>query len=222
MLTNRSELFMLLIYLIGRSWNRMADFGFLRLFCGIIHAASGACFINHISRIPEFSYQNGNIWVTRITLRSWSKPGNNKENRNSPKLSESMTTLLGSDIDEEETTIEMPRSLRDSLRFINKASFDDEQESPCILNLEVSSIVLSTNDFGDISQCTVISELLDGATQFLERQCKDIWEKFIHQPQTARCLVFLVILGLLCKKMVAGYRDSIKCFAQTTLKSVSA
>ncbi|KAI1772246.1 hypothetical protein F4818DRAFT_180300 [Hypoxylon cercidicola] len=189
------------------------------------------CFINHISRFPDFSCQKGNTWVTRITLQSWSKstisPNQYEEKTSRPGISKSTPTRSGftrstgylpnihpqETINEEDLQILLPPLLRESLQCINKDVFWSEQENPGIVSLEVSSIVLSTNGFGDFSQCTIISELLDGKGQkILSQQCKEIWERFIHQPQTARCLVFLAILGLLCQRMADQYREAMEYF----------
>ncbi|XXG96150.1 hypothetical protein Hte_002429 [Hypoxylon texense] len=205
------------------------DFRLLALFSCVIHVDSMDCFINHQSRFPDFSCQKGNTWVTRITLRSWSKseitPEDYRERTNRPGTSKSTATLPGSvrsiehPIDEEDVRILLPLNLRDSLKFINEDAFAKEEQSPGIVNLTVSSIVLSTNGFGDFSQCTIISELLD--QDDVKKRCKNIWEQFIHQPQTARCLTFLAILGLLCQKMADDYRRAMKYFIQTTRIDVS-
>jgi hypothetical protein len=39
--------------------------------------------------------------------------------------------------------------------------------------------------------------------------CK-LWQTFIHQPQTARCLVFFLILGKMCQKITRNYTAAIK------------
>ena len=36
-----------------------------------------------------------------------------------------------------------------------------------------------------------------------------VWQKFIHQPQTGRCLVFLLVAGKLCQKITATYEEVI-------------
>jgi hypothetical protein len=85
-----------------------------------------------------------------------------------------------------------------------------EDANPQCSRLEISSIVLSTNPFGDFSKCTIISELID------EKEMKDIvekarilWQKFIHQPQTGRCLVFLLVVGKLCQEVTKTYEEAI-------------
>lgn len=80
-----------------------------------------------------------------------------------------------------------------------------------MIRLEISSVVLSTNPFGDFSKCTSISELIDKKQMetLVEKHAQIVWQKFIHQPQTGRCLVFLLILGKLCQKVVETYKESI-------------
>ncbi|KAK0702824.1 hypothetical protein B0H67DRAFT_392546 [Lasiosphaeris hirsuta] len=68
------------------------------------------------------------------------------------------------------------------------------------LQLQMSSIVISTNPFGDFSKVTIISDLLsDDDMKEMTRKAKKLWQKFVHQPQTGRCLVFFLILEKLCR-----------------------
>ncbi|KAI2472956.1 hypothetical protein F4781DRAFT_382422, partial [Annulohypoxylon bovei var. microspora] len=199
----------------------------LKLFWRAFHIDSRDCFMNHDTKFPDFSCQTGNTWITRITLRSWAR-GPRDYNPYDPHHfstaqraldSTSSTGFWNSVIHQEkwkdeDAPIEIPDSLKESLRFINEKAFKLEDANPSCVKLKVSSIVLSTNDFGDFSQCTVISELLKGKSRKLGQQCKSLWEGFIHQPQTARCLVFLNILGLLCQQMAVDYRNSMDYFIQ--------
>jgi hypothetical protein len=76
--------------------------------------------------------------------------------------------------------------------------------------LEISSIVISTNPFGDFSKCTIISELIDeDGMEGIVEEARILWQKFIHQPQTGRCLVFLLVLGKLCQKVTKTYEEAI-------------
>ncbi|KAK4121815.1 hypothetical protein N657DRAFT_98270 [Parathielavia appendiculata] len=89
---------------------------------------------------------------------------------------------------------------------------DGEKDLP-IFELKVSSVGISTNEFGDFSKCSVITDLVD-ETDLIELgdTIQDIWDSFIHQPQTGRFLVFAVILGCLCERMAREYRQLIKEF----------
>ena len=85
-----------------------------------------------------------------------------------------------------------------------------------VIELQMSSIILSTNAFGDFSKCTIVSELIDDKKMgHIVIAARKLWQKFIHQPQTARCLVFLLILGEICQKLARDYKEAIK-----VLKSV--
>lgn len=77
--------------------------------------------------------------------------------------------------------------------------------------LDVSSVVISTNSFGDFSKVTVVSELIseDDMKEIVE-SARKLWQKFIHQPQTARCLVFFLLLGEMCQKITLNYNEAIK------------
>jgi hypothetical protein len=87
-----------------------------------------------------------------------------------------------------------------------------QERNPNILKseyfkLQVSSFVLATNSFGDFSKCTIISEEIDGEElKAIANQAQALWQVFAHQPQTARCLVFFLILGQLVRNMIEQYR----------------
>ncbi|KAI0382257.1 hypothetical protein F5Y04DRAFT_51599 [Hypomontagnella monticulosa] len=206
----------------------------LRLFWNVFHMDSRDCFINHDKRFPDFSCQNGSTWIARITLRSWSKrrPGprhglesqhNRPISNNTEKFLESSSSVGFSSSGghsatptEQDAPIRIPETLETALRSMNDDLFNLEEGGLGSVELEVSSVVLSTNNFGDFSQCTVLSDLLNRESQkLLGDQCKDLWEKFIHQPQTARCLVFLTILGILCEHMANDYRIAMDYLIQT-------
>lgn len=89
-----------------------------------------------------------------------------------------------------------------------------QTEKPKQFNLTVSSLVISTNAFGDFSKCTILSETVDDfrLVKFVE-DSHSLWQKFVHQPQTARCLVFLLALGVMCERLAEQYTTAIKAFA---------
>lgn len=79
-----------------------------------------------------------------------------------------------------------------------------------IFKPEVASIILSTNSFGDFSKCTAVAEFIDhGKMNDIAKEARQLWQKFIHQPQTARCLVFFLLLGKICKALTEQYVDAI-------------
>lgn len=80
--------------------------------------------------------------------------------------------------------------------------------------LTVSSIILSTNAFGEFSKCTIISETVDENDLIrLAKDSRQLWLKFVHQPQTARCLVFLLALGMVCCNLAKEYKLAGQHFA---------
>ncbi|KAI0449311.1 hypothetical protein F5B21DRAFT_509283 [Xylaria acuta] len=111
-------------------------------------------------------------------------------------------------------SVQLPAELEDAelLQGVKSAL----TSSRFCVSLFVSSIVLTTNVFGDFSRCTVISEVNDENTKEKEplvaEISNEIWQVFVHQPRTARCLVFLHVLGMLCPKLCKQYRDTITRF----------
>ncbi|KAK0639083.1 hypothetical protein B0T16DRAFT_236584 [Cercophora newfieldiana] len=76
--------------------------------------------------------------------------------------------------------------------------------------LFISSISMVTNRFGDFSKCLIISSIFgDRDVTKVASKAKAVWRKFAHHPQTARCLVFLLVLGALCRKMAKEYDTSV-------------
>ena len=103
----------------------------------------------------------------------------------------------------------LPRNLRQVWGKVK----DVNEET--IFKLEVLSIVLSTNSFGDFSKCTVISGLIgdneiDDKMKSIVEDARKLWQKFIHQPQTARCLVFFLLLGKFCQEITEHYEKAIE------------
>ncbi|KAF2471305.1 uncharacterized protein BDR25DRAFT_368108 [Lindgomyces ingoldianus] len=86
----------------------------------------------------------------------------------------------------------------------------------CCFELRVSSLMLSTNDFGDFSQCFIISELIGyPELKKLGEEGQKLWQRFIHQPQTGRCLVFFLVLGKLCQEIARQYRGAVDVISST-------
>lgn len=92
----------------------------------------------------------------------------------------------------------------------------DNLDEKLIFKPKMSSIVISTNAFGDFSKCTVVTELIgDERMGCIVEEARKLSLMFIHQPQTARCLIFLLLLGNICQKITEHYGKAI-----TTLTSV--
>ncbi len=137
------------------------------------------CFNNHQLRVSRFGlWAKEKTVVVHITLRSWAL-----ENRH-PQFSKV----------KEDEKIYLPDIL---VKLHN---------NPSHMGLKVSSIGMSTNQFGDFSKCSVVTDLLqDKDIKGLGEKAQKIWDGFTHQPQTGRFVVFSVVLGLLCQEIVADY-----------------
>jgi hypothetical protein len=96
-------------------------------------------------------------------------------------------------------------------RKIKKKAVNDVEDENLTFMLEVSSVAISTNAFGDFSKCTIISELIGKEIMdIIAPQARELWQKFIHQPQTARCLVFFLVLGKICERITKDYEAAVQ------------
>jgi hypothetical protein len=173
---------------------------------------------NHILKISRFSCQRRDSWVSRISLRSWSlvekpnDPDNSLRGNGSADPDDPKEDYLHSTDDD---PIFLPPTLTEPLKTVNKSLSKKEEIEPHQVMLKVSSIIISTNGFGDFSKCSVITDLIsDCKLRKLAEVLQELWHKFIHQPQTARCLVFLLILGLLCQEIARRYEDAVNHFVR--------
>jgi hypothetical protein len=133
--------------------------------------------------------------------------------------------IKGSEHDEcsvDDRPIFLPDNLKESLKGFDSYTFEEENEGPSQVELNVSSFVIKTNDFGDFSKCSIISDIIPNPRlRRLGDEARIIWQRFIHQPQTARCLVFLLILGLLCQEMAGRFKEAIRYFVSIIHLNVS-
>ena len=173
----------------------------LELLVYVVHCEAAACLGDHILNLSRFSRQTGDTWVTRITLRSWRVEDDKKVKRNKPSNKPAPNSSKG---------FLLPWNLR---HVWGKKKGDGEKPNvgeDTIFKPEVSSVILSTNAFGDFSKCTVVSELInDEKMKSIVEDARKLWQKFIHQPQTARCLVFLLLLGEFCQVIADHYKTAI-------------
>ena len=88
--------------------------------------------------------------------------------------------------------------------------------------LQASSLMLATNEFGDFSKCCIVSECLNA--QKLEdvgHEIRRLRHRFVHQPQTGRWLVFLLLLGRLSQYIVEQYQYAMYAVSYTLTNDVS-
>jgi hypothetical protein len=80
------------------------------------------------------------------------------------------------------------------------------------LELNSSSVVISTSPFGDFGKCSVLSRAVEEAVHLrLSKIAIEVSNAFIHQPHTARCLIFMLYLGAICDAIALQYEDILKC-----------
>ncbi|RYO92591.1 hypothetical protein DL764_008113 [Monosporascus ibericus] len=169
-------------------------------FIYVFHPESVDCFNSHALKVTRFVCQKRRAWISRITLKNWSRT--DVQQQSGTRIN-SENTRCQTQIDQqgsiEEITI--PKALLKTV--------ENDEDHKLTIELKVSSIVLSTNGFGDFSIGTVISELIPDKTwEKTSKDIRDLWQKFTHQPQTGRCLVFLLLLGVVCEEMASQFRDA--------------
>lgn len=194
-------------------------------------------------KISRFSSQNQDEWITRITITSWQSclgtdiPGivdskNAKNTQISAKAFEGQSKELSSAHSVMDATpINLPTRFHELLT--NERSKKGLVE-PCPAGqahnktksreycLQVSSFVLVTNSFGDFSKCSIISEIInEKGLKSISEKAWTVWRVFAHQPQTARCLVFFLVLGELCLRIATQYRAVIDAVSSTLNLNVS-
>ena len=174
----------------------------LELLVYVVHPEAATCLGDHMLNLSRFSRQTGgDTWVTSITLRSWRVEDDQKVKRDKPSNKPCPGPSEG---------FLLPWNLR---HIWGKRKGDSEKPKvgeDTIFTPEVSSVILSTNAFGDFSKCTVVSELIDNEKmESIVEDARKLWQKFIHQPQTARCLVFLLLLGEFCQVIADHYKTAI-------------
>jgi hypothetical protein len=65
---------------------------------------------------------------------------------------------------------------------------------------------MTTNVLGDFAKCSVISKIIPEHAMYLfAHTATEIWSLFVNQPQTARCLTLLHLLGMICEVISVNY-----------------
>ncbi|KAF7506295.1 hypothetical protein GJ744_011868 [Endocarpon pusillum] len=169
----------------------------------VIHPESTACLRNHILHNPQFLCQKGNTWIASITLRSWLRSDKGAD-------ASATKSMLVPKLPSDDDLISFPEEPTHAKSWYEENRNSNKNQMPDTFRRTISSIILSTNVFGDFSKCTIISEdISEDNLVTLVDASRTVWQKFIHQPQTARCLVFLLALGMMCSKLHCQYTNAI-------------
>jgi len=185
----------------------------LELLVYVVHPESAACLGDHIRDIlnfSRFSSQTGDTWVASITLRGWRVHTEDEINK---ARGVELTDLKRQNSADD---FYLPRNLMQVWENVVGLS---KQTS---FKPEAASIILSTNSFGDFSKCTVVAEFIDPEKMtILATKARKVWQRFIHQPQTGRCLVFFLLLGNMCEALTTQYTEAIKILSDLLIIDVS-
>lgn len=178
----------------------------------VLHPESSTCLGDYALCSSRFTSQIADTWIASITLKSWRSritPG--EKSGRSPAF-------------KDDSSIYPPPHLDDVVKYLAKENpklWQDNLKN-LFLEIEMSSIVISTNAFGDYSKCTIVSELIsDTEMKSILQEAQIIWQKFVHQPQTGRCLVFLLVLDKICQYTTSNYDKAIESLTSVIILDVS-
>jgi len=186
----------------------------VELYKYVIHPEATPCLDNHHLRFTRFFCNKQDTWVAGITLRSWQvvrKAPNSATTLPGPSGPPSgPKTSVSSNTAESSSGESFQSHFPDDRPVKPPDDWEDRLGEVSHFELEVSSIVISTNTFGDFSKCTILSELIQ--QEDMERLVDDarmLWQKFMHQPQTGRCLIVFLVLGRICHIIAENYDQSL-------------
>jgi hypothetical protein len=192
---------------------------------------------NHLVKLSRFLFSNRNEWVARITIIGWigkrtdeetdemlpSLPGKGNETLERLRVPQADMNEQAKSLSNGNESSSLPSSPPSGdyilvpehfKELADKTLANKGVENDLTLTRyvpQLSSIVLTTNEFGDFSKSTVISELTGkDILHKIGEQARILWLRFVHQPQTARCLVFFLLLGELCLQVAKQYKEAIE------------
>jgi hypothetical protein len=178
------------------------------------------CLANHVLGFSRFSLHTKARWVAKVTVRGW-KCEKHEENRFS-EAPGSGTQSPSKSHHGNEDRIYLPEDLKEGLKKLDKRKYKDYMDQPKMVVSTISSIITSTNVFGDFSKTAIISKIIPRSKlRSAGEKAQELWQRFVHQPQTARCLVFLLLLGLLCQEIAKQYEEAANYFVDILKFDVS-
>ncbi|KAI1158017.1 hypothetical protein F5B18DRAFT_642755 [Nemania serpens] len=181
----------------------------------VIHPEAATGLSNHVLHVPRFSFLKGPAWTTSITLGSWMLTDRKLDTLQQQNVLMAKEFIqLPDELKRELQKEESPKDEYSALKFLRRSDSG--------VSFSLSSVILSTNAFGDFSRCTIISEGVDDDLKSDRDELRELveisnetWQLFVHQPQIGRCLVFLHVLGMLCTRLCENYRGTIAEFASS-------
>ncbi|KXX73399.1 Magnesium transport protein CorA [Madurella mycetomatis] len=158
---------------------------------------------HHVLSLSRFLCQKRSTWISTITLKAWS-------------VKRSDMSFNAGMIPQVESTGTAKLLCQGEFKQVNsKVQHENMNIIPLTRKSDIvqrlSTITMSTNFSGDFSKCTIISNLLeDKHISETANRIRSLWQQFVHRPQTARCLAFLLILRELSKVIRKEYRSVVE------------
>ncbi|KAK4205403.1 hypothetical protein QBC40DRAFT_302701 [Triangularia verruculosa] len=145
---------------------------------------------DHLSSISRFT-ESKQGWITSISISYWALRSYIEVRRNKRHA-------LGSEL-HGQSGIFPPDSIAQFGPASGLLRGTMEEQS--------SSIIFTGTPDGRLWICSVISPTIKdlNLSQLISNHARPALDRFIHQPSTARCLVFLMLLGHLCETLAVEY-----------------
>jgi hypothetical protein len=164
------------------------------------HPPSIDTFDDHFRGSSNFADAKLDSWVTTITLSFWCLRQNREKHNKTYNI-----------FDEGRDNAPFPPEKVALVKKV-KSHWWQKQKSQNFKAQEIEegscSLVISSDNSGDWMACSVISPVLsEFAMNGCIRQITRVLAEFLHQPQTARCLTFLIFLGAMCDSLSEEYES---------------
>jgi hypothetical protein len=182
----------------------------MQTFVYVWHIESLDTFDAHFSNYSRFLNMVETDWITGITLIYWSiEPLSDTD----PDATAASDSHPPDPFDEGRRKARFsPKTFRAKKFFFRgkkqKQDTDTSQKSYTVQE-NATSLVISTNPFGEFGKCTLISKIVPEWTYWkVSGQVIYLWAAFAYLPSVARCLIFLAFLGpcvMACRKNIIKF-----------------
>ncbi|KAK4183825.1 hypothetical protein QBC35DRAFT_83621 [Podospora australis] len=166
-----------------QKWSPQLAHGFMHIW----HPEASPSLDNHFGATSRFFESSGNpLWTTSITISHW--------------------TLRTHE--ESRTDIHRERHRQNGdFPPENVTSLGGGIQTQHVVEEQSSTLVITGDLDGHLWICSIWSPVTDTASiaNLGNGVVRDILARFIHQPSSGRCLVFLTFLGHLCEKLAGDY-----------------
>lgn len=188
-------------------WTKLSSFiqrcspSIVRAFIYMWHPQSIDTFDDHFRNSSNYLDTKNETWTTSITISYWGfkkNSGTSQRLFHEPRDTAPFPPKMVSLYQKARSTKRSKRQSHESeSNFLAAAKYVKEG---------ASSIVISGDKSGRWWICSFISSTFpEDVMRTTMDDARDTMTKFVHQPSSGRCLVFLAFLGALCENLALEY-----------------